>query len=38
MEYPVDKIHGIYDKLSDDVHVIPDKTDIGRRLLYLNIS
>jgi hypothetical protein len=34
MEYPVDKIHGIYDKLSADVHVIPDKTDIGRRLLY----
>ncbi|MCD6482923.1 MAG: hypothetical protein J7K83_01480, partial [Candidatus Aenigmarchaeota archaeon] len=31
--YNHDDVYRIYKKLSQDVHVIPDKTDIGRRLL-----
>lgn len=31
--YQQDEIYGVYKKLSKEVHVIPDKTDIGRRLL-----
>lgn len=30
---PAQKIYKIYANLSADVHVVPDKTDIGRRLL-----
>lgn len=30
---PIDNVYKIYDDLSAEVHVIPDKTDIGRRLL-----
>ena len=30
---PIDNVYKIYDDLSGEVHVIPDKTDIGRRLL-----
>lgn len=30
---PAERIYKIYSNLSADVHVIPDKTDIGRRLL-----
>ncbi len=30
---PVEYVYGFYKRLSADVHVIPDKTDIGRRLL-----
>lgn len=33
IEKPVETLYGIYTKLSADVHVIPDNTDIGRRLL-----
>ncbi len=33
---PVNKIYSIYGNLSADVHVIPDKTDVGRRLLLEN--
>ena len=32
--YQLDEVYGIYKKLSKEVHVIPDKTDIGRRLLH----
>jgi len=31
--YPQEEVYGVYKKLSKEVHVIPDKTDIGRRLL-----
>ena len=31
--YHQDEVYEIYKKLSREVHVIPDKTDIGRRLL-----
>jgi len=30
---PTSKVYSIYSSLSGDVHVIPDETDIGRRLL-----
>jgi hypothetical protein len=30
---PIDEVYKVYNILSADVHVIPDKTDIGRRLL-----
>ena len=30
---PTERIYGIYGSLSADVHVIPDKTDLGRRLM-----
>lgn len=30
---PAERIYKIYSNLSADIHVIPDKTDIGRRLL-----
>jgi len=33
IEKPTETLYGIYKMLSADVHVIPDKTDIGRRLL-----
>jgi len=32
--YQQGKIYGVYKKLSKEVHVIPDKMDIGRRLLH----
>ncbi len=32
--YKQDDVHRVYKKLSQEVHVIPDKTDIGRRLLH----
>jgi len=31
--YQQDEVYGVYRKLSKEVHVIPDKADIGRRLL-----
>ena len=30
---PLEKVYNLYSNLSAEVHVIPDKTDIGRRLL-----
>lgn len=30
---PIEKVYSLYSDLSGEVHVIPDKTDIGRRLL-----
>jgi len=30
---PADTVYSVYSDLSADVHVIPDKTDIGRRIL-----
>lgn len=33
IEKPVEALYNIYKKLSADVHVIPDNTDVGRRLL-----
>jgi len=30
---PLEKVYSLYSDLSSEVHVIPDKTDIGRRLL-----
>lgn len=30
---PVKKVYALYSNLSTEVHVIPDKTDIGRRIL-----
>jgi len=32
--YKQDEVYKIYKELSQEVHVIPDKTDIGRRLLH----
>lgn len=31
--YHLDDVYEIYKKLSQEVHIIPDKTDIGRRIL-----
>ncbi len=33
IEKPVEALYNIYKKLSADVHVIPNNTDVGRRLL-----
>ena len=35
--YKQDEVYKIYRKLSREVHVIPDKMDVGRRLLYKKI-